>query len=70
MYVPSHKNRVVSIYGLKSQIFFKKKKRSSRRIFLQKYFAQKIQNKKSKHPHFFMIFFVEKLKVPFLGDGI
>jgi len=66
----SVKKWVVTIYALKTENNFQKKKLSSRRTFLQKYFAQKIQNKKSKHPHFLTKLNVQKLKRPFLGDGV
>ncbi len=48
----SVKNSIVTIYALKMKNLFIKKKLSSRRIFLQKYFAQKIQNKNPNHPVF------------------
>lgn len=48
----SVKNRVVTIYAVKMKNYFKKKYLSSRRTFLQKYFAQKIQDKTPKHPVF------------------
>jgi len=43
----------VTTNAVKMKNYFKKKKRSSRRIFFQKYFAQKIENKTLKTSPFF-----------------
>lgn len=52
MYIPSHKNRVVSIYGLKSQIFFKKKKDRLAAFFYKSILRRKSKKKSKNIPDF------------------
>ena len=62
--------RVVTIYALKTENYFKNYFLSSGRENFQKYFFQKIKKKTQNDPDFFDKLDVRKLNWPFLGDGI